>query len=123
MVFLSLLTGSLTRTLQTLEAYSCEGGTLAVSCPASTVISVQYAKYGRSVPSSLMCPRGAAAPDTRSLLAGGEGEGRGAGAGADGARGAKENTNCLAVRSLEVRLPLLFPFWLAGGWLSAVAAG
>ena len=107
-----MLTGSLTRTLQTLEAYSCEGGTLAVSCPASTVISVQYAKYGRSVPSSLMCPRGAAAPDPRSLLAGGEGEGRGPGS--DGGQGAKENTNCLAVRSLEVRLPLLFPFWLAG---------
>ena len=87
----------MTRTLQTLEAFSCEGGTLVVACPPSTVISVQYAKYGRSVPSSRMCPRRAGR-----FLHTGE-LGGGTGGGEEGAR-VEENTNCLAVRSLEVRL-------------------
>ncbi|XP_025097109.1 protein eva-1 homolog C-like [Pomacea canaliculata] len=90
--------GSLTRTLQTLQQYTCEGKTMLISCPASTVISVQYAKFGRSVPSARMCPAGdtltSPALMSEVMLA-------------PGYRvTAAEDTNCLAIRSLEVLLEL-----------------
>ncbi|PVD28203.1 hypothetical protein C0Q70_10790 [Pomacea canaliculata] len=89
---------SLTRTLQTLQQYTCEGKTMLISCPASTVISVQYAKFGRSVPSARMCPAGdtltSPALMSEVMLA-------------PGYRvTAAEDTNCLAIRSLEVLLEL-----------------
>ncbi|KAK7486613.1 hypothetical protein BaRGS_00022138, partial [Batillaria attramentaria] len=90
---------ALSRTLQTLEASACEGETLVIRCPASTMISVQYAKFGRSVPSRQMCPARAAHPprvghfyvDQQNVVT-------------LGPPSVIEDTNCLAIRSLEARL-------------------
>ncbi|KAK0044560.1 protein eva-1 C [Biomphalaria pfeifferi] len=61
---------------------------MVVTCPPETLINIQYAKYGRSVPSSVMCsapstepaPEGAFSEQNSDLV---------------------EDTNCIAVRSLE----------------------
>ncbi|KAK6985482.1 protein eva-1 C [Biomphalaria glabrata] len=63
---------------------------MVVTCPPGTLINIQYAKYGRSVPSSVMC----SAPSTEPAPEGAFSEQN-----AD----LVEDTNCIAVRSLEFK--------------------
>lgn len=71
---------------------------MVIVCPLSTVISVQYAKFGRSVASSEMCPEESVrAPRADYFVDEAFPVGK-----ADNGR-PKEDTNCLAIRSLEVR--------------------
>lgn len=62
---------------------------MKMSCPPGMLVSIQFAQYGRQVPSSEMCPNPEQSDDSipgnpwqRSLLV--------------------ENTNCLATTSLTV---------------------
>ena len=102
---LSPLVGSLTSTLSTRYVSACEGHTAHLSCPPPTLITVQYAKYGRSLPSSKMCgitetdhdlasrPKNTRWPSSlRNLLL----------QSSTTAPRIPEDTRCVAVRSLEV---------------------
>ncbi|XP_041350838.1 protein eva-1 homolog C-like [Gigantopelta aegis] len=48
--------GSLLSILNTFHEHVCDGSILKVRCPRKTLISMQFAQYGRQVPSSRMCP-------------------------------------------------------------------
>lgn len=72
--------GLLTSTLHTFEVYACDGETLKIKCPHSTMISIQFSQYGRQAPSHQRCP--VESTDTNIWL--------------------KEDTNCLASTSLRV---------------------
>ncbi|XP_052244508.1 protein eva-1-like [Dreissena polymorpha] len=83
--------GILSGTLTTFEEASCDGEPMTMSCPPGMLVSIQFAQYGRQVPSSKMCPREEQSDDPNSgkswisnML--------------------PEDTNCLATTSLKVIL-------------------
>ncbi|KAK3801723.1 hypothetical protein RRG08_033907 [Elysia crispata] len=89
--------GSLTSTLSTHYSSACGGEIAHLSCPPPTLITVQYAKYGRSVPSSQMCGNKTKSRSrnlSRSL--------RNPLLSSTAAPKFEEDTRCVAVRSLEV---------------------
>ncbi|WAR07219.1 EVA1C-like protein [Mya arenaria] len=70
---------------------SCDGESMKMSCPPGLLVSIQFAQYGRQVPSSRMCPSNVQNDDP--------GIGRRGGTGA-----VLEDTNCMATTSLKVIL-------------------
>lgn len=47
---------SLSETLVTRQRAACDGDILVLDCPARTKVSIQLVLYGRSAPSSQVCP-------------------------------------------------------------------
>ncbi|XP_064628397.1 protein eva-1 homolog C-like isoform X2 [Lineus longissimus] len=76
--------GRLSSTLYTFQEHACSGETLKLRCPQDTTLSIQFAQFGRQVPSHQMCPSkpGSLLPQSSQ----------------------EEDTNCLATTSLEVVL-------------------
>ncbi|XP_064616271.1 protein eva-1 homolog C-like [Liolophura sinensis] len=79
--------GLLASTLYTFQGYACEGEVLKIKCPETTNITIQFAQFGRHMPSRDMCP-----PRKTQLK--------------DLLSPKRENTNCLATTSLKVLLKL-----------------
>ena len=52
-----VFTGVWTSTLHTFQEASCDGEPMKMSCPPGMLVSIQFAQYGRQVPSTEMCPR------------------------------------------------------------------
>ena len=48
--------GLLATTLFTFQDHACDNEKLRIRCPHGTTIKIQWAVYGRQVPSSQMCP-------------------------------------------------------------------
>ena len=90
-----LFSGLLTSTLQTFHEASCDGESMSMSCPDGMLISIQFAQYGRQVPSSEMCPRGIQGDDPKTWNSR-----------SYAARQVAlwEDTNCLATTSLKVNM-------------------
>lgn len=88
-------TGLLTSTLQTFHEASCDGESMSMSCPEGMLISIQFAQYGRQVPSSEMCPPSFQGDDPKIWSSS-----------SYAARQVAlwEDTNCLATTSLKVIL-------------------
>eukprot|EP00091_Calanus_sinicus_P010016 TRINITY_DN23277_c0_g1_i1.p1 TRINITY_DN23277_c0_g1~~TRINITY_DN23277_c0_g1_i1.p1 ORF type:complete len:103 (-),score=19.98 TRINITY_DN23277_c0_g1_i1:58-366(-) len=47
---------TLAETLKTNQRAACDGDSLQMECPIGTKISIQLVVYGRSAPSSTVCP-------------------------------------------------------------------
>ncbi|XP_071112933.1 protein eva-1-like isoform X1 [Haliotis cracherodii] len=93
--------GSLSSTLDTFHQHTCDGESMTVKCPQKTIISIQFAQYGRQVPSSEMCP--AAAPLHRDVYGNTYRTYRNY---RSLSYRQQEDTNCQATTSLQVLLDL-----------------
>ncbi|CAH1798386.1 unnamed protein product [Owenia fusiformis] len=82
--------GLLSSTLFTFQERACEGDHLHIRCPEGTTISVQFAQYGRQIPSHQLCP-------PRS--SGGQGQHS-----SNVKVNWNEDTNCISPSSLQVLL-------------------
>lgn len=78
---LIVFAGILASTLFTFHDHACDSEKLKLRCPSGTTINIQWAQYGRQLPSRKMCPHSMTFWPPNSY---------------------EEDTNCLAPTSLEV---------------------
>lgn len=86
-----VLSGLLSGTLHTFHEASCDGESMKMSCPPGMLVSIQFAQYGRQVPSSEMCPNTEQNDESNRAKS--------------WRRFLVEDTNCLATTSLTVSRP------------------